>query len=53
MAAFCFAGGKAGEFKKKLKFPDGYECNYGVLLGYGSGQGTPHAPNADKITVIK
>lgn len=51
--AFCFAGGKADEFKNKLKFPSGYECNYGVLFGYGGGQGTPHAPNAGKITVIK
>ena len=53
LAAFCFAGGKADEFKKRLRFPEGYECNYGVLLGYGNGQGTPHAPNADKITFIK
>jgi len=53
LVAFCFAGGRAGEFKRKLKFPDGYECNYGVLLGYGKEQGTPHAPDADKITVIE
>ena len=53
MVAYCFAGGKAEEFKRKLKFPDGYECNYGVLLGYGNGQGTPHALNADKTTFIE
>ena len=53
MVAYCFSGGKAAAFKKKLQFPDGYECNYGVLLGYGNGQGTPHAPNADKTTFIE
>ena len=52
MVALCFSGGKAAEFKKKLKFPDGYECNYGVLLGYGAAQGTPHAPDKSKISFI-
>jgi len=53
MVAYCFAGGKADEFKKKLKFPIGYECNYGVLLGYGNGRGTPHTPDMGKITIIE
>ena len=53
MVAFCFAGEKAAEFNKKLKLPDGYECNYGVLLGYGSGQGTPHTPNTGKVMIIE
>ena len=52
LVAFCFAGGKAAEFKKKLKTPDGYECDYGVLLGYGAAQGTPHAPDKNKISFI-
>ena len=53
MVALCFAGGKKDEFKKKLKFPDGYECSYGVLLGYGREQGTPHAPDKGKLTFIE
>ena len=53
MVAFCFAGGKAAEFKSKLKLPDGYECDYGVLLGYGKEQGAPHAPDKSKITYIE
>lgn len=52
MVSFCFAGGKAAEFKEKLKFPDGYECNYGVLLGYETEKGTPHAPDKSKISFI-
>ena len=52
MVAFCFSGGKAAEFKRKLKFPDGYECNYGVLLGYGAAAGTPHAPDKNKTNFI-
>lgn len=50
--AFCFAGGKAEEFKRKLKFPDGYEVGLAVLLGYGKEQGTPHTPDKNKITFI-
>ena len=50
MAAFCFLGGKADEFKTKLGFPDGFICNYAVLLGYGKAQGVPHAPDKSKIT---
>jgi nitroreductase len=53
LIAFCFSGGKAEEFKRKLKFPDGYECGCGVLLGYGTAAGTPHAPDVGKITLIE
>jgi len=52
LVKFCFASGKADGFKRKLKFPDGYECNYGVLLGYGKEQGAPHAPDKSKISYI-
>ncbi|MDR2635134.1 MAG: nitroreductase family protein [Clostridiales bacterium] len=52
LVAFCFAGGKADEFKRKLKFPDGYEVGLGILLGYGGAQGTPHTPDKSKITFI-
>lgn len=53
MVAFCFAGGRADEFKKKLQIPDDFECNYGVLLGYGKQAGTPHTPDEAKLTIIE
>jgi nitroreductase len=51
--AFCFAGGRAQEFKTRLKLPEGYECGLGVLLGYAGEQGKPHAPDKAKITFIE
>lgn len=53
MIAFCFSGNKTDEFKKKLQIPDGFECNYGVLLGYGKEQGTPHTPDKSKLNIIE
>lgn len=49
----AFAGDKAEEFKRRLKFPQGYECGIGILLGYATEAGTPHVPNPEKITVIE
>lgn len=48
----AFAGEKASEFKSKLKFPEGYECGMGVLLGYANVTAPPHSPNQDKVTFI-
>lgn len=48
----AFAGNKAADFKCKLKFPEGYECGMGVLLGYAENIVSPHVPNQEKITVI-
>lgn len=53
LIAFCFAGDKAEEFKNKLRFPEGYECGLGVLLGYAVEQGKPHIPDKSKITFIE
>ena len=54
LVAFCFAGNKADYFKNKMKFPKEYECGLAVLLGYAKDTAAaPHAPNADKITVIE
>jgi nitroreductase len=50
--AFCFAGGKAAEFKEKLKIREGYECGLGVLLGYGKERGIPRVPDKTKISFI-
>lgn len=49
----AFAGDKASEFKKKLQFPEGYECGMGVLLGYANEKTSPHVPDQEKITVIE
>ena len=53
LVAFSFAGGRADEFKEKLSFPKGYSVGLAVLLGYAKTPSAPHAPNADKITVIE
>ena len=54
LVAFCFAGNKVDDFKKRMKFPKEYECGLGVLLGYAKEPAVaPHAPNADKITIIE
>jgi nitroreductase len=52
LVAFCFAGGKAEEFKRKLGFFEGYECGTGVLLGYGKERGIPRLPDESKISFI-
>ncbi|HML37773.1 MAG TPA: nitroreductase family protein [Bacillota bacterium] len=49
----AFAGGKAADFKRRLKFPEGYECGMGVLLGYAANTAEPHLPDQEKITVIE
>ena len=53
LTAFCFAGEKREEFKKRLAFPEGYECGIGVLIGHGTASGTPHTPDESKITYIR
>ncbi|MCL2797422.1 MAG: nitroreductase family protein [Firmicutes bacterium] len=53
LVAFCFASDKADCFKQKLNFPAGFECSYGVLLGYARESGTPHATDVGKISFIE
>ena len=53
LAKLAFAGGKGQEFKKRLKFPEGYDLGLAVLLGYAKDITTPHEPNAEKITVVE
>ena len=49
----AFAGKRAAEFKTRLRFPEGYECGMGVLLGYAKDITSPHVPDQKKITVIE
>ncbi|GHU66838.1 nitroreductase [Clostridia bacterium] len=54
LAGFSFMGGKGEEFKKRLKFPEGYDMGIAVLLGYeAESGGKPHEPDLAKITYIK
>jgi nitroreductase len=48
----AFAGEKGAHFKERLKFPAGYECGIGVLVGYANTIRTPHEPDQGKITII-
>ena len=50
--ACAFAGDRAADFKQRLKFPPGYECGMGVLLGYAERVSAPHAPDLSKISYV-
>jgi len=39
------------EFAKKV-LPEGYVFGTSILVGYATGEGTPHQPDLDKITYI-
>jgi len=54
LAAYSFSGDKGEEFKRRLKFPEGYSFGLSVLLGYAQEPGgKPHKPDFDKIIVIE
>jgi len=53
ITAFCFAGDRNDEFKRRLGFPDGFEIGIGVLLGYATEAcGKSHELDYDKISFI-
>ncbi|MGI6752299.1 MAG: nitroreductase family protein [Anaerovoracaceae bacterium] len=54
LAAKTFSGEKGPEFKKKIKFPDGFELGITVLIGYPARgiQPTPHTPDGTKVIMI-
>ena len=54
ITAFCFAGDRNDEFKRRLGFPDGFEIGIGVLLGHASEVGgKPHELDYGKICFIE
>ena len=53
MLKLVFATDKADDYKKRLQFPEGYECGIGILLGYAKAPSSPHVPNQEKITIIQ
>ena len=54
LARFSFTGEKGAAFKRRLRFPDGYEFGMAVLLGTAASPGgKPHEPDLSKIIEIK
>ena len=53
LARFSFCSDKAADFKKRLKFPDGYDFGMSVLIGYSANETAPHVPDTDKIIYIR
>lgn len=47
-----FAIDRAGYWKKKLKFPDGFTFGVAIAVGEAADSGIPHIPDNGKITVI-
>jgi len=53
MASRPFLGRRGDEFKKRLKFPDGYKFAVGVLIGTARSGKEPHEKDKSKVTYIK
>ncbi|HWR19508.1 MAG TPA: nitroreductase [Clostridia bacterium] len=53
MARVVLDGTRGEEFRKRLKFPEGYQFGCSVLLGYANTEKAPHKPDMDKIIVIE
>ncbi len=51
LARLIFDTEKGDEYKKKL-IPEGYEFGMSVLVGYATGEGTPHEVDMSKISYI-
>ena len=52
MAGIPFTGPRAGEFKKRLKFPSGYEFCIAVLVGAAKSGKEPHELDTAKVAYI-
>lgn len=52
MARIPFSGSRGGEFKKLMKFPDGYDFGIAILVGAVKTGKEPHEPNPGKVTYI-
>ena len=53
LTGMAFASGaRAGEFGKRLGFPEGYAFGCSVLLGYANTAKPPHEPDRDKIIFV-
>jgi nitroreductase len=53
MAGIPLSGPNGGDFKKRLKFPDGYDFGIAVLLGTAKSGKEPHELDMSKVTYIE
>jgi nitroreductase len=53
MAGIPFSGPKGDDFKKRLKFPDGYDFGIAVLAGTAKSTKEPHELDMTKVTYIE
>jgi nitroreductase len=53
MAGIPLSGPRGSEFKKRLKFPDGYDFGIAVLLGTAKSGKEPHELDMSKVTYIE
>ena len=53
MASIPFSGSKGDDFKKRLKFPDGYDFSIAVLVGTAKSTKEPHELDMTKVTYIE
>jgi nitroreductase len=53
MASIPFSGQKSDDFKKRLKFPDGYDFGIAVLVGTAKSTKEPHELDMTKVTYIE
>lgn len=52
MAGLPLGGPKGEEFKKRMRFKDGYEFAIGILLGTANTVSKPHEIDMEKVTYI-
>ena len=52
MAGIPFNGPRGAEFKKRVKFPEGFGFGVAVLIGAAKSGKAPHEPDAVKVTYI-
>jgi nitroreductase len=53
LAGVPFSGPKGGDFKKRLKFPEGYGFGIAVLAGAAKSAAEPHKLDTAKVTFIE
>jgi len=53
LASIPLSGPRGEEFKKRMKFPDGYDFGIGVLVGTANSTKEPHELDRGKVTYIK
>jgi hypothetical protein len=53
MARIPLSGAQGEEFKKRLKFPAGYDFGIAILVGEAKSGKEPHELDMSKVTYIK